>query len=293
MPEQIVVQPEVKTGEVSEQKEQEIKAEEIKQETKQEQVPKEDLISRVSKVKVEAKKEETTNPFNLTKDDYDKVQSDPTLSKFYKSMQADYIRKTQNLSEKEKEVEKIKQQSANWTPERIQQLMNDPQFVQAAQQVAATKNPPNSGLTDDEYSALTDKEKAQLSNMQQQLHQMQLQNWQMQQKQQDEQLKGKYANYAPDIVDTTVSKLIRGEVQANREYIWKAMDYEDAVNRAYQLGLQDRATQLNEKQNATSVEGFSATPQSEVPKQEQNESNNNYFKRLAQRRLAEFKGRNQ
>jgi hypothetical protein len=138
---------------------------EVKTEAKE--TPKEDLISRVSKVKVEAPKpkEEPSNPFSLTREDWDRVQSDPSLKKYYQSMLTDYQKKTTEVSEQKKLLEQQKA-AANWTPERIQQLLNDPQFVQAAQQAVALQNPPNSGLTDQEYSALTDKEKAQLNNLQ-------------------------------------------------------------------------------------------------------------------------------
>lgn len=256
------------------------------------EAPKEDLVSRVSKVKVEPQKVEETNPFNLSKDDYDKVQTDPTLSKFYKSMQSDYIKKTQQLAQERREAEEIKKQTSTWTTERLKQEINKPDFIQAAQQVVAYQNPPNSGLTTEEYSVLTDKEKSQLQNLNQQVSQLQLQNWQMLQRQQDEVLRTKYANYAPDIVDTAVHKLVNKEVNATREDIWKVVDYDEAVKRAYQLGLQDRQATIAEKQQSSSPEGFSATPLSEVPKIEKGESDRAYFKRLANRRLAEYKGLN-
>ena len=256
------------------------------------ETPQEDLVSRVSKVKVEPKTQQTTdtNPLGLTKEDYEAVNQNPVLQKFYKSMLADYTRKTQQTSEERKEIENLKKQvqaSVNWTPERLQAELNKPDFIQAAQRVASINNPPNSGLTDQEYSALTDKERAQLNGMQQEIQGMRLQNWQMQQKQQDEVLKTKYANYSSDIVDTTVNKLVRGEIQADREVVWKALDYNDAVNRAYQLGLQDKQLTNQEKQQALSPEGFIATPQKEIPKAEPHESNTAYFKRLASARLAE------
>jgi hypothetical protein len=277
-------------GVISEQTQQEVKQETKEAEVKQEvQEVKEDLVSRASKVKLEEKKE--TNPFGLTKDDYDKVQTDPTLSKFYKSMLSDYTRKTQNLSEKEREVERIKLESSNWTPEKIQQLLNDQKFVQAAQQVASLSNPPNSGLSDQEYSALTDKEKAQFHSMQKQLSEIQMQNWQMHQRQQDEVLKTKYANYAPDIVDVTIHKLVKGEVKADREVVWKALDYDEAVKRAYELGKQDRALDTKVKTQSMSVEGFTATPQNEM-QPEKGETNSAYWKRIATQRMTELKGRN-
>jgi hypothetical protein len=282
---------EIKTGGIVEQEKQEVQETEKQEVPKEEQkVVKEDLVSRVSKVKVEVKEE--TNPFNLTKEDYDKVQNDPNLSKFYKSMQSDYIKKTQQIAEERKGIEELKKQTLNWTPERLQQEINKPDFIQAAQRVMTLQNPSNSGLTQEEYSTLTDKEKAQLQNLNQQVSHLQLQNWQMLQRQQDEVLKQKYANYAPDIVDTTVNKLVKNEVNATREDLWKAIDYEAAVNRAYQLGKQDRALENTEKQQSISMEGFSATPLNEVPPPEKGESDKKYFKRLAERRLAEAKGLN-
>lgn len=264
-------------------------------ETPKPEAPKEEnLISRVSKVKVEEPKKqepEASNPFSLTREDWDRVQSDPSLKKYYQSMLTDYQKKTTDLSEQRRQIETQKQ-AANWTPERIQQLLNDPQFVQAAQQVASQKNPPNSGLTDQEYSALTDKEKAQLESMQNEVQSLKMQNYQMQQKQQDETLKGKYANYAPDIVDTTIHRLANNEIIASREDIWKVVDYDDAVKRAYQLGLQDREKENTEKQQALSPMGFNATPQDKVPEIEKGESNTNFFKRLALKRLVDSKGQN-
>ena len=254
---------------------------------------KEDLVYQVSKVKLETPKpkEEPSNPFSLTREDWDKVQSDPSLKKYYQSMLTDYQKKTSEISEQRRQIEAQKQ-SANWTPERIQQLLNDPTFVQAAQQVASVQNPPNSGLSDQEYSALTDKEKAQMVSMQQEVSLLKQQNYQMQQRQQDDMLKTKYANYAPDIVDTTISGLINGKIQATREYIWKATDYDNAVQRAYQHGKQDRAIENKEKSQSMSIEGYDATSTGEIPKPTQNESSTSYFKRLALSRLAEFKGRN-
>jgi hypothetical protein len=257
------------------------------------EAPKEDLVSRVSKVKVEEvkKAEEPSNPFSLTREDWDRVQSDPSLKKYYQSMLTDYQKKTTDLSEQRKQIE-AKAQSANWTPERIQQLLNDPQFVNAAQQVASQQNPSNSGLTDQEYSALTDKEKAQLVSMQQEVQALKMQNYQMQQKQQDETLKTKYANYASDIVDTTVYKLVNNQVMATREDIWKVVDYDNAVKRAYELGRQDREKENTEKQQALSSVGYTATPQNAVPDIEKGESSTNFFKRIALRRLVESKGQN-
>ncbi len=78
-----------------------------------------DLITRVSQFKKEEPKPEATNEatsetkdtFGLTQEDFEKVNTDPVLSKFYKSMQADYTRKTQAAANDKKEAERIKQES--------------------------------------------------------------------------------------------------------------------------------------------------------------------------------------
>ena len=262
-----------------------------------------DLITRVSQVNIEKETTATKEPvegipveepkFDIN--DIDKIQ-DPQAKeqalKAYKSFQRGFNQKFQELAELRKNMEaRTQQEKSAWTPDKVQQLLNDPQFVQSAQQVASQQNPPNSGLTDQEYSALTDKEKAQLNGMQQELNQMKLQNWQMQQRQQDELLKQKYANYASDIVDTTIHKLVNNQIIATREDLWKVVDYNDAVQRAYQLGKQDRALENNEKQQSLSTEGFNATPQNKV-EPEKNESSQGFWKRIAQQRMAEFKGQN-
>ena len=247
---------------------------------------KEDVITRATKVVKEEPKQET-NPFSLTKEDYDKVQADPTLSKFYKSMQSDYIKKTQEAAEVKKEADKIRQQSSTWTVERLQQEVNKPDFIQAAQQVAKINNPPNSGLTDNEYSTLTDNEKAQLSESIQRSKNLEGQLWQMQQKEQDTQLTQRYGNYDPRTIDTTINKLVRGEIKADREVIYKAVYHDENVKNAYELGKREALDGLREKQQASSPEGFTATPLNEVPAKLTGESDRAYFKRLGEKRLAE------
>ena len=276
----------------------ETQATQVVQDTKQaetqavetKEAPKEDLVTRASKVKIEQPKPAETNPFGISREEYETVLKDPVLSKYYKSMQADYTRKQQQTADERRELDTIKkqlQQSQSWSKERLQEEMNKPDFIQAAQALTAVQNPPNSGLSNEEYSALTDKEKAQLQEQTRRIQSLEMQNWQMLQKQQDEQLKGRYANYAPDIVDTTIHKLVKGEIKADREVVWKALDYDAAVQRAYELGKQDRALENKDKAQSLSVEGFSATPQGEVPQPEKGESNTAYFKRIANRRLAE------
>jgi hypothetical protein len=220
--------------------------------------------------------------------------------KAYKSMQGDYTRKTQALAEERKAAESVRKQyeelskvNANWTPERIQSLLNDPTFVKAAQQVAGQTPASNqSGLTENEWSALTEKEKAALQQTQQMVQQQQQYLQNLVKQQQDAQLKARYANYDPQALDIITNDVLQGKVQITREHIWKATDYEPAVERAYKLGREDREKELTSKQqeklNSMSLpSNGSATNGEPVPEKPSGMSDPQYFKMLAQRRLSQ------
>lgn len=195
---------------------------------------KDDLIRRASQVKVEPKK--TENEFGLSNEDWQKVQSDPTLQKYYKSMATDYDRKTQQLAELRRGYEsKLAETKDNtWTPEKVQGLLQDQNFVKAAQAVASNQN--------DSGSMLSDAEKQRIQQAEQAAKAAQSQLMQLQQQQIHSKLKSKYANYDPTLVDTTLNQLLSGKVSNEEliESVWKARDYESMAERTYQLGVQDK-----------------------------------------------------
>ena len=61
--------------------------------------------------------------------------------------------------------------------------------------------------------------------------------------------------------------------------IWKAHDYEEAIDKAYQLGMQDAKTDINENVHGASYTGIETTPSTSA-KREKGESNENLLKRL-------------
>jgi hypothetical protein len=209
-------------------------------------------------------------------------------------MQSGFGKKFQEVAELRKTLEARAAENANWSPERVQSLLNDPNFVKAAQQVAGTSsnnNQSQSGLSDEEWSALTDKEKTQLTAMQTKINALESINLQTFKLQQDETLKTRYANYDPRAVDLLTADLIQGKVQATREHLHKVLDYEQAVERAYKLGLTDGKTGKQERMNASSYQGSSAINSSERPNPEKGESNLGFFQRVARQRLAETLGK--
>ncbi len=240
----------------------------------------EDLVTKVSKVEIKPQ-EKPDVTFNVN--DINNIE-DPKAKEYaekaYKSFQGDYTRKSQALAEERKVWEAKKAEDEKWTQDKVQSLLKDQSFVQAAQSVATQQNT-------EEYSSLTDGEKKRIENAENIAKQMLQQNAQLLKHQQDESNKTKYANYDPKAVDILTADLISGKVQATRESIWKYHDYDSAVQRAYELGKTDKKTDNQEKYNSMSPEGNNVVGDDSIPKIEKGESDRAYLMRLGKRRLAQ------
>jgi hypothetical protein len=279
-------------------------------------VPEPSLMERVASFKPEPKVEappvlesETFNVKELEsiKDPVAKAAAE----RAYKSFQSDYTKKTQAIAEKNRQLDEERKaletkatqanQKQPWTADKIQrELLSDPTFVAEAQRLAqvnpAPSNPKTSGLSDDQWSALTSEEKAKFNLMEQKLAKLEQQSKQSEQQaqqaivqQQHQSLRSKFANYDSDIVDTTVKNIVEGKAQIGLEHIWKAMDYESAVNRAYELGRLDAGVKAKEKIGNMSFDGGQVSGSRSTLEPEKNESTPNFFKRLANARLLEVK----
>jgi len=239
--------------------------EEQKQEVAVEPKPELDLVSKVAGFKDDTKVEtQSVEPDKFNTNDLqaeiDKI-TDPNLKTqmegLKKSLQRGYNDKFQTIAETRKELEKQMTESNLWTPEKINRLLNDQNFVTAAQSVMQSQNPPNSGKSDDEWSTLTDGEKSTIVALQKKIEILELKNQQSTNSQQDDLLKSKYANYDAQVVSKLKDDLINGRMQATNEHLWKVVDYESAIDRAYKLG---RKEEQNVKMEKTSA--FSYTPDS-------------------------------
>lgn len=167
-----------------------------------------DLISKVAEFR---KSQPVAAPVQSQTDgafNYNEIENikDPVAKeiaiKAYKSLQGDYTRKTQELAEQRKSLESKMQETKGWTAQRIQQeLLNNPEFLQAAQEIAQVQNPANSGLTDEQFSALTDSEKAQLSSLKSEINQLKQTNanaaFMAAVSQEDARLQARYTDYNP------------------------------------------------------------------------------------------------
>jgi len=273
------------------------------QATGTQEAPAEDLLSRVSKFvssevpKEDPKLEGISEHFDIKEIDAitDPVAKEQALQA-YKSFQRGFGEKFQELSQLKKEMEVLKSQGlqpaqTEWTPERVQALASDPQFIAAASQVTGA-------VSGDDDSIMSDAEKARMSSLQREVEELKKVSTQALRNQnvalrrsQHESLHTKYANYDPKEIDTITSDMLEGKIQATPEHIYKAFKHDDNVRKAYELGRIDERNGVSTKIASASPEGIQTTHSSPTIEPEKDESSKSFFNRIIQKRLAEAAGK--
>lgn len=251
--------------------------------------PAPDLVTRVSEVKPPA--EPITDGFDKATHDAAIAALPPEAQLQVKAYESSVM---SGANKKFMEAADIKKELAQpWTTDRVQQLLNDQSFVSSAQEIATkqalAQNPQGSGMQDTEWSALTDGERKQFYAIQQNQSQMQAQMNTMLARQEDQNLMTRYKNYDATKVDQLQRDLMNGKVSATREALHKVIDYDDAVQRAYQYAKQDNQTDIQGKVNASTVAaGVTTTPADTIPEKPKGMSNIEHFKNLAMNRIKQF-----
>ena len=254
-----------------------------------------DLLSRVTKFVVKSspvgKSEDT-----IDKEVYNDAEfrakidsiSDPELKdymiKLRKSGISGITNKFQEIAAMRKEIQDIRDglTPKGWTPERIQQLIKDPEFLQAAKQVAGT----TSEATDEEYVPESVKRKlAELEEVKNQVSQWQQNQFVQNLEQEHSVLSQKYGNYDRNKVDEIRKELLDGKIRATSEHLYKAWYHDDNVRRAYEMGRQDAADGVGEKQRLSTFSGGSQTPNSDI-KIEKNETDKQVWGKIVQKAIA-------
>ena len=258
----------------------------------------EDIVTRVSGVV--PKSPEPQEVDILEGSDFDRNKWNEFLSKLtpeqkqlhesaYKSLQKGAQKKFQEASELKKQSEaKSKRPS-------LQELLQDPEFFQEAQSYLQKNQsvPENSNLTAEQWSALNTQEQASIKQALSEARDSKMMMQQMRAEQEDQQLKQRYKNYNPQLIKDAIGDLMSGKATLTREHIYKALDYEDAIQRGYQLGLQDRALNTQEKKDALSLGGNGGTlnikPAEEIPAKQPGQSFSDHWRNIANRRLQQAK----
>lgn len=256
-------------------------------------LPQTDLISKVTQFKTPPPIVEVQGPDIGF--DYKEIEAirDPQAKeqaiKAYKSMQSGYTKKTQELSQRQKDLEAKLSEQSNWTPDRVKELLNNPNFVESAKVAAQHQNPQNSGLTDEEYSALSDREKGELLALRSKVEQLEQVNFHSLISNHDSTLRAKYQDYNPEMVNEGLGRLARLQPHEIREHIYKALLHDEHVKNAYEMGRQEKDQRVQEKINSFSPNNFQANTGDELPTREKNDSDQSWFLKLAMNRARQIK----
>lgn len=186
-----------------------------------------------------------------------------------KELESGVNKKFEEIAKTRKELEaKLAEVNQPWTPTRIQSLLQDQNFVSSVQELQKTQSPQEWSGTESEWSSLTSEEKQEFEKLRQENQRNSSQLQQILQAQEDAQLKQKYSDYDPDAINAVQQQLLNGTMQATREHLYKVVNFDTAVERAYKLGLQDRNSGLSEKLNVGEQLGnMQVSSSSEPPKE--------------------------
>lgn len=258
--------------------------------------PEPDLLTKINQFKLPETQDKIENPpdqpeFASITDPVAKKAAAEAVERMRRGLQSSYDKKLQD-------AQALVNQSKSWTPQRIQQeLLTNPEFVTAAQMVNAQQTNTNDRpLTPDEYSALTDNEKAtlakvtmlekELNNQKQQVNQEQIRTAITQK---DVTLRSTYVDYDSKAVDEACVRLGQMNLADVREFVFKAINYEKGNLKSYQMGKLEGQGKLQTKINTITPQGSTALAQDGVPTKQAGESDKAFFVRLGQFRLNQFK----
>ncbi len=256
--------------------------------------PEVDILTKVSQFKL-PEQDKISNPPDQPElagitDPVAKKAAAEAIERMRRGMQSDYTKKLED-------AQKLVNQSKSWTPQRIQQeLLSNPEFLSAAQMIQGQSNNTERELTREEYSALTDSEKAQLNSvksLENELKQMKQATSQEQIRtaisQKDITLRQKFPDYNSDEINQATAELANLNLADVREYIYKAKMYEINVKKAFEMGRQEGQGKLQTKINAITPQGSTVSSNEGVPQKQAGESDKAFFVRLGQFRSAQFK----
>lgn len=264
--------------------------------------PEEDILTRVSKfVKDNDSSQKTDSEIDSTMfndselkqkiDSVDDPEFKQQLIALRKSALSGMNDKFREVAEIRKELQAMKENGqsvpANWTPERIQSLLNDPQFVNAAQQVAGNQSGNTDPLeyADDGVKNVINDLKKEINDLKAgQNKALQAQNQAARQIQHRE-LSSKYANYDSTEIDTITADMIEGRIQATNEHLYWAVKGPENAKNAYEMGLRDGKRGIEENKTLTSIDGINTNLSSEPVEKNKGESGINFFMRLANKNM--------
>lgn len=267
-------------------------------------IPKpDDIMKRIAENKASQPPAKTEVPeeLKITLDDIKDPAMRQVLEEKKLNLEKYYNKRYMELAEKIKQTEAERQGLNTWTPEKVDKLVQDQNFIQAAQQrlqqQATLQAPAGYQGSPEEWSALSESEKKAIyggiSQVEAKVNGLLAQQEQLLRLQDDERIRQRIPDYNPLEVDQFTQDIQRGRISTIqlRELIWKAINHDKNVEQSYRFGFQDRQGDIRDKQVASTSSIGSASTQlsDEPPKRAENENSQTWFSRLAKYRLDQSK----
>lgn len=248
-----------------------------------------DILKRTQTAAPADQTTQNTDDITYNSSDIDKI-ADPMAKKIvqdlYKQIQKGAQTKFKEAADLKKTYEQKMAEMSTWSPQRLQQELNRPDFVQSMQALQQQAAPQHWSGSPEEWSALSPQEQQQFNGLQQAVMSQQQQITKMLQLEEDNKLKSAYPDYNPELVNKLTDDLISGRYQATREDLWKVHNHDANVSRAYELGKQDALAKLKDKGNGVSLPGggsFTVNDSNALPP----ELNKKSFVEIAKWRLSQ------
>jgi len=248
-------------------------------EVEQEVTSEQDLVTRASRIPLEQPNQDE-GKFNINDLDAQIERiNDPAMKEQVLGLKKSLLRgenqKYQEIAELRKKYETSLAQQSEWTPERLREELKNPSFKQVAQSIVEEQqSSTNSMLSEEEQALLNDNTKK--------INSLTQANQALLRQQEDSVLKGKYANYDPNVVDKAITDVAHGRIRMTREDIWKAIDYTNGMKRAYKLREQDTQRENKDKISGMTIDNTVNMTQPTGLVKEKGESTQQFMRRSYQ-----------
>ena len=248
-----------------------------------------DIIKQVGAMKAEQKseaQEPVLPPINL--DEIKDPVARAFVEKRIKELESGVNKKFIDAADKRKEAERLKAEYESklnepFTPQRVQELLKRPDFIQAAQMVQQSAPPTNFDGSVDQWSNLSDQEKQRIVNAETLARQTQSQLNQIMMLQIDQRIQSRFPDYDSRTVDSFLKDAYEGRItdEQLREMVHKAQNFERYVSNAYKYRQEDNGQLNTERANGMTTTGLETRTAEDKPKMKPGERSGDFFKRLS------------
>lgn len=250
---------------------------------KPESAPKsqEEIIKHLGSIKPEVKPEVEFIKTSL--DDIKDPQSRSFVEQRIKDLESGYNKKFMDLANQRKEVEKLRDEFSNITPQRLQEMLKRPDFIQSAQFLQQTAPPASFEGSQEQWSSLTDQERKMLAGADQRAKQTEAQLNQILRFQVHQKIQSRYPDYDSNATENFLNEAMQGKISDEQLYemIHRGINFERYVSNAMKYGKEDMAQLNHDRANGSSPSGMDTTTQADKPKMTTGERPGDFFKRIA------------